>query len=418
MRILCFFLSSHILCLFSVKAQIFPIVNEQTKVLAFPDEAGISLFFFDGKQAELFVLDQDLQLQSHHADIALPDDTRLEQLGFSNEASALHIYYEQDGEYQVLSVDKGSGLASRARINLSEGRSHLHAGAFTYEGILHIVRMSRGRNTLKICRFLSGGDFETREVSLAKPDFAAKANYRLWLVETDSPLELAQTYPAAKMYQREDRLILTLEEEEQTYVASLNLQDYQARESEVPAPLLDPTARHNSLLWQDHLIQFGISQDSLRLTISDIVSGRMLIDYAYGREDQMSLSGGPFVRQRHAQGSQSIPDLSAFLDECLNAPHLAIATVPRADETLNFAAGALRPERERGVSGIVVQERFITSWFETILDPYDWQAVQLIAGNSSPRWPRMQRKEPLETRFFYRGKWKTGYLRNGEYRFR
>lgn len=396
-------------------------LGRNTKAYSFTDEQGVTLLFQERGQARIFLLDRNMQLRQSYTLSDLPQNPNLHPLGFTNQADALHFFYLdlRSGEYQAYSVSKQDGSADSYRVDLRERRAHLHAGAFTYQGTLHIVRMPRNSNVVRVCKFEDGGQFETEEITLKRTDFAEKVDYQLSTIHPDSTIELAHTWQAGKMYQYGPYLYLTLDEADQTYVVEVDLPGGRQSERSFASPKLGDNPNHyktNSLLWQDLLIQFATSEDSLKVQIRDLRSGGIMSQYAYGRDEKLQIASGQILHQPLAGNAKVVDNTAEFLSYCADAPNLAVAARSLPDSLLVFVAGAVRPVQERGLSGIVLSERYETVWFETQLDLISLSPALPLA--SSPRWRQRPQPKPQALNFSFNNKKYQGYYdpRSGRYK--
>ncbi len=385
-------------------------LSPQTQAYSFVDETGVTLLFREPTQTRLFLLDAQMQLtQSYTLDFVA--DPAQEILGFTNRPEALYLYFREPNEdaYLVQTIFKGDGHTENARLDLRENRSYLHSGAFTYQGTLHILRMPRNSASLRLCKFESGGIVATEEINLKRKDFGEKVNYQLTSISPDSSLELSDTYFAGKMYQYGPFLYLTLDEAGSTYVVSRHLTTQRQFEQSYPAPRFAEgiSFKSNSLLWQDLLLQFASSADSLKLQIRDLRSGAIMKAYQYGKADRLDLMNGSILHQTPAGGVSAVPDLEGFLALAEAAPYVGIAARNLPDSLLIFVAGAIRPVQERGVSGIVLGEKYEQVWFESQFDLISLSPALPLA--SSPRWPGRPLPRVMETQFQFQGKKFQGY---------
>ncbi|MFK7923271.1 MAG: hypothetical protein AB8H47_15010 [Bacteroidia bacterium] len=415
------------ICILSVNAQVQPLTEIDTelgrnaKAYSFTDAQGVTLLFQEKGQARIFLLDPNMALRQSYTLDNLPQNPNLHPLGFTNKANALHFYYLDlsTGEYQAYSVSKRDGSSEQYRLDLRERRTHLHAGAFTYQGTLHIVRMPRNSNVVRVCKFEDGGQFETEEITLERIDFAEKVDYQLSTIHPDSTIELAHTWQAGKMYQYGPYLYLSLDEADQTYIVEVDLPSGRQAERSFPSPTLGDNPTHyksNSLLWQDLLIQFATSEDSLKVQIRDLRSGGIMSQYAYGSDQKVQISSGKILHQPLVGNLTTVNSTEEFLSFCAAAPNVAVAARSLPDSLLIFVAGAVRPVQERGLSGIVLSERYETVWFETQLDLISLSPALPLA--SSPRWSRPASKKPQQLSFTFNNQKYQGYYdsRTGQYK--
>lgn len=411
----------------SLPAQVQPLTEISTelgsnaKAYSFTDDQGVTLLFQEKGQARIFLLDPEMQLRQSYTLDNLPKNPNLHPLGFTNKANALHFYYLDlsTGEYQAYSVSKRDGSSEQYRLDLRERRAHLHAGAFTYQGTLHIVRMPRNSNIIRVCKFEDGGQFETEEITLERIDFVEKVDYQLSTIHPDSTIELAHTWQAGKMYQYGPYLYLSLDEADQTYIVEVDLPSGRQAERSFPSPKLGDNPNHyksNSLLWQDLLIQFATSEDSLKVQIRDLRSGGIMSQYAYGSDERVQISSGKILHQPLVGNLEVVNSTEEFLSYCADAPNVAVAARSLPDSLLIFVAGAVRPVQERGLSGIVLSERYETIWFETQLDLISLSPALPLA--SSPRWRKRPQPKPQEMDFTFNNKKYRGYYdqRSGSYK--
>ena len=360
-------------------------LSPEAEVYAFSGPDGATLFFREGQQARILLLDAQLQVVRNLEVYDLPGEQEMELLGFTEDPTALHLVYRswQADAYYVVSVDRYDGQARAHPIDMGRlrERTHVYWGTFTYEGTLHILRMPRDSRTLRLCRFEGGSNFSIAEFSLDKADFLEKTQYALTRVDPAEDPQLGDTYPAGKMYHSGTHLYLTLEEPLTTYVVAIDLATGAKQEYNLPAPGFVPqpgatiSYKNNSIILGQTLFQVAAGADSLKLHIRDLRTQAIVQAYQYGPEDRLDLAQGPPQRQDDQGQGQPLPDTRTFLAELQAAPFLALTAHAVADTALTLTLGAVRPVQVRGVTGMVLEERTQTTFITSLLHQGDYRPL-------------------------------------------
>ncbi|RMG60455.1 MAG: hypothetical protein D6722_20910, partial [Bacteroidetes bacterium] len=282
-------------------------LSEEAEVYSFAGPDGATLFFREGSQARILLLDADLKVVRNLEVYDLPSQEEMELLGFTEAPEAIHLVYRSwvADAYYVVTVDRYDGRTQEHPISMGRlrERTHVYWGTFTYEGTLHILRMPRDSRSLRLCRFEGGDNFNIEEFALEKEDFLEKTQYALTRIDPEEVPELGDTYPLGKMYHSGTNLYLTLEEPMSTYVVAIDLLNGEKEEFSLPTPSFVPgpqqsiSFKTNSIILGHTLFQVAAGADSLKLYIRDLQSRELLQRYEYGPEDALDLAAGPPQRQ-------------------------------------------------------------------------------------------------------------------------
>lgn len=404
-------------------------LSETAEVYSFTGVEGATLFFREGRQARILLLDADLRVVRNLEVYDLPGEAEMDLLGFTEDPAALHLVYRSWDEdaYYVVSVDRYDGQARTQAIDMGRlrERTHVYWGTFTYAGSLHILRMPRDSRTLRLCRFEGGSDFSTAEFTLDKADFLEKTGYALTRIDPDEGPELGDTYPAGKMYHSGNTLYLTLEEPLHTYVVAIDLLTGSKVEYNLPAPgfNLGPSQsisyKSNSIVLGHTLFQVAAGADSLKLYIRDLPSQRIRQAYAYGVGDEIDLAFGPAQQTDESGQVAPLPHSRAYMEALLAAPYLALTATALADTAVELLIGGVRPVQVRGVTGMVLEERTQATYISSRLHIGDYRPLPpLPVDMVVQRQPRpAYLNQPQRTRMQWQGRTWHGYYdaRTGQF---
>ncbi|MDX2249077.1 MAG: hypothetical protein SF052_19975 [Bacteroidia bacterium] len=369
-------------------------LSEKAEVYAFSDDAGITLLFKEGTEAQLYLLDHNFQVKQNYPLYDLPAAGVLEKVGFTNLPDQLNIYYwsEDTDEYQVYSISKSAGLMETRRFDVGRLRKGLvYWGTFTFDGVLHILRMPRNTNTIRICRFEGEDNFDTQEFSLEKTDFLEKTNYELTRIENPEELQITDVYLPGKMYHYGENVYLTLDEPGFTYLISINLRTGQKTEQNITGPDFTSSYKSNSALLGKNLYQVAVSTDSLRFQITDIHSGSIVRKYAYGITDEISIQTGGMTIRDEAGNEKPVFLTSDFFQEIGRSDYMAILAQNSSEAPMTEVyIGGVKPSQVRGVSGLLLDESFRTVFFRSVLSHPAFLPVSapLASSNRRPTFPR------------------------------
>lgn len=366
---------------------------------AFSNERGALLLFQEGSQAQLLLLNPQLEVVRNFTVTDLPAPADFDRLGFTFQGGQLSICYRERGTglLQVIQVNPEAGETEVFRLQ-DQLAGDLNWGTFTHEGILHMVRVPRFGNEIRLCRFEGGGEFNAFAYPVPQ-GFTEQLAGGVQRLDSSNRAQLSTTYWPAKMYLYDGQLYLTREDSGYTEVMHIDLATREAQFHEHHLP--DGTRLSNSLLLDDRLFQLGMSADSLFFGVSQVGDSLPLSQYRYHRAGLWRLREGPVV-QRDPTGNQyldlSSAEVSAAWDD---APHLALALTAQEEDRYLLACGAVWPQRERGLSGAVIHEQTRSLAFQSFLDIYSLQPVgppaELIATNRFP--PEYFQRAPLSLSF-------------------
>lgn len=390
--------------------------TESTEVYAFSGPEGMTLLFKEGRQAQLFILNHQFEVQNQFPVYGLPEGNSLRQLGFTNQEKELHIYYwsEDLDEYEVYSISKDNGTSSNGKFDLGRTRKgHVYWGTFTYEGILHILRMPRSGNTIRLCRFEGGNNFSTEDFNINKPDFFEKTNFELSRIENPEEVLLTENYLPGKMYHYGDMVYLTLEEAESTYLVSIDLLNLNKTERSYSVPLSLPedrsVLRSNSMVLGQELFQVAASQDSVALLIRNISTGRVMNSFRYGKDETIGIQTGNIIATNQEGDQVVVYSTRDLLSDITASSYIAINAreVPDNSE-IELCIGSVQPSSIKGISGIVLDESYETTFFRSILRKPSFQPISAPIA-SVDRKRIFPNSEPHSIKWRHQGKTFKGY---------
>lgn len=389
-------------------------LSDFAEVYSFSDDNGITLLFKEGTEAQLYLLDRNFQVKQNYTLYDLPSEGSLKKVGFTNLPDQLNIYYwaEDSDEYKVYAISKSAGTAQTLTFDVGRVRKGLiYWGTFTYDGVLHILRMPRNTNSIRICRFEGENNFDTREFSLDKADFLEKTDYELTRIEQPEELGITDVYLPGKMYHFGESVYLTLDEPGYTYLVSINLRTGQKTEQNIVGPgfAQTPSWKSNSAFLDNHLYQLAVSEDSLKLQITDVSGNQIVRSYAFGSEDDFVIQTGGMKMQDERGNEQSIFRTSDFLQEVSGSDYLAILAQNSLEtQATELCMGGVKPLQVRGVSGLVLEETYRSVFFRSVLSEPGYLPVSAPLASSNRR-PTFPRGEAHFVRGTFRGQIFRGY---------
>jgi len=361
-----------------------------SEVYAFSNARGVLLLFQEGDQAEIFHLDDNLQLVDRFALTDLPPSDEVDRLGFTYREGRLNIIYRgrDSDEVQVLQVLPESASTQMFRMNMADlFRGSAQWANFTYQGALHMIRLPRSGDQIRLCRFEGGRDFHTEVFDLQRLSLDREVQDGMVRIDSSNRHQLEKTYSPAKLYVQGNQLYLTHDQVGGTTVAQIDLDSNQKQEYTLPSPTQQ--GRSNSLLADLNLYQLAATKDSLYFRIYDLTSLKSLTTFAYTDADPLDLRTGPVAISEPAGQTQEEWSLAEVLARWAEAPHLALALQPMGYDLVQLSLGAVWPLRNHGLTGIVIDEQSQSVSFPSLIDlrtlvPASDQTPALVAKDFPP----------------------------------
>ncbi len=415
-------LSVSVLLPFFISAQPFealiPIeesLGDSSEVAIFSDENGGILFVREGNSALVLALDRELRVKKQFRIFDLPPlDSHL-RLGYTYKRGQLYIAYldRKTKEYKGLSIFPDEESSRFSAIDMSRlSRGSVFWGTFTYEGILHIVRLPRGQASIRLCRFEGGEEFSAQEYPVLKDEFVQGMRDNLTRIDAENPPSLEKTYLPGKLYHYEDQLYLTLDDRGQTHVVHINLKTGLKDEFTLEAPgFQDSLTKSNSLILQDKIFQLAMSRDSVHLLVRELNSDKVLRSLLYDGRDEWEFQRGAMVLEDKNGQTKQLSDRDSFLTHAYDMPYLGMGADLIADTLAELTFGAVRPTLIKGITGMILKTDFEKVYFSTLLNTRDlFPLLQLPEALANRRFPPPLFKEkPHFQTFKWEGKPYFGY---------
>lgn len=119
------------------------------------------------------------------------------------------------------------------------------------------------------------------------------------------PASIEQASKPNKVYRFDDRLVLTLEDEDNgTYIYELDLNSFEFETHRIsyPSGKIDNYKKHNTFLYEDLVFQLSSSRKEMDFSILNY-NGELLKTFYYGKDDPISIMNGKIIQD----GQTAIP---------------------------------------------------------------------------------------------------------------
>ncbi|MEO0471931.1 MAG: hypothetical protein AAF206_20055 [Bacteroidota bacterium] len=406
MRILLFLLCGSLTTLFAQnRFQLDRSISSQTQSFSARSQDGQTvLLFLEGSGGDLYVLDQNLQLARQVHLIDLPIAQNGQPLGLMFDGSVAQLYYLDPltTSYQSIQIDTRSRTTRLQRLDLRDGRSHLHAGAFTYEGVLHIMRLPRTKQSIRLCRFTEDGSFSNQEYLISRADFLDKADRKFVQIHSDSLQTPADTWHPAKLYQHGDMMYLSLDESDGTYVVGIDLKAEKKWERSFPSAQTgrDSSLKVASLIHQQELMQLSVQASGLAVQVRQLNRPNLIASHVFNRESHFQFKHQDSKRYQ----TQPLISMPEFIDAVLSTHMPALAIEELDPHMLRLQVAAVKSANNRGVSGIVLSNSLGWSQFDL---PLSYPDYGFDLPLSYLNLPRLNRRKNYRQLFSYEEKGHT-----------
>ncbi|MEO1417311.1 MAG: hypothetical protein AAFW00_18645 [Bacteroidota bacterium] len=352
--------------------KLFPVdmrLSEKSDVKVFSDQGQGMIFIQDGPEARVLLLDDQMKVQKQFQVFDLPPDSLFNQLGFTYKEGQLSIYYvhQQTGEVQVLSVFSEEEITSLKQLNMTRLVSgSVYWGTFTYEGILHVVRLPRGANTIRLVRFNGGEEFSADEFPIDEPEIFEKFEENLSRIDQDNPATFSRTYFYSKLYHQGDDVYLSLDLPAFTYIIHLDLRSGQKEEFKILKG--QPVTKQNSLILGGQLYQMGLDLDSLYLQVVDLAAREIKNKWTYSRQDPIDIQFDYPVKETEDGDIINLVETEEFMEATFDNSYVALAGTMLGDSLVELKIGGVTPLIKRGITGIILEEKIRKTYFLCLMD--------------------------------------------------
>ncbi|MCI4666897.1 MAG: hypothetical protein MRZ79_01960 [Bacteroidia bacterium] len=369
-----------------------PLENEpgaSAEISMFTGASGGLVFVKEGNNGLVLKLDEGLKVEKRFEVFDLPKEETHQRLGFTYKDGLLFIAYlnQETQAYEVLSIlsdSEGTNFSSIDMSRLSSGS--VFWGTFTYEGILHIVRLPKGQSSIRLCKFEGGQEFSAEEFNIENEQFIERLRDNLTRIDQENPPNMERTYLPGKLYHFDDQLYLTLDEATQTNIVHIDLRTGIKEEFSLPMKAFaDSLSKTNSLIIEGKIFQLAMSRDSLNLSIKDISTRNELHTYTYTSTEEWDIQ--LWKAEKALSDGKIIPFTSHqdFFADVYEMPYLAIGANIQADSMIEFKLGGVNPQITKGVTGIVLDEAYdlayLPSFIETQKEEFPQALPKLLASN-------------------------------------
>jgi hypothetical protein len=319
------------------------------------DEAGqMHLLFQEGSEAVLYTLDPlTIEVAARRTFGGLPPAAQL--LALTVQRDSCWIYHlSPEGTVQVQALplrQRNPRLHALPEARLG-GRS-AYWGSFTYQGQLHVLRLLKGGDRVRICRFGHGSTFYIQEYPVRQPQLLAGLEAGMQQIDLAAPPALEASWRPNKVILDGDQLRLCADGPDSVHLAAIDLNAGTLTESAYAMPLAG--ARSASDLRAGHLFLYSQTPDSIAIRGISLQHGAEVLDWRWKPGD-----GAPVLLTSVAEDGTREPAAAAdaWLRESMALPNAAIAVQPQERGGWEIAAGGIEPLITTGLAGVVVDERY------------------------------------------------------------
>lgn len=331
---------------------------QQTEIL--PSSDHLTVVFIHENAAEFIVLNSDFQpvFEQHISDLGLTSGATY--LGVSEEQSGWHLYYVHQENLLSVRVTK----RGQREIMRLEGYSNANfSGSFSFNGTMHLLRLSAWENKLRLVKFRDGKQVFSETFRISMPDFVSRAQGQ-FVKMSESAHHMTDSFHPAKWYRFDDRLIFTLETGNATEIVEVDLLSSVVHERKVRWLPADPQTNSNTLGVGNYLIHSSSLPDFFSMEIMDLSSD--VIAYSCEVSPEGINEGGTLIGwygHRHqlfsekADGLSSKQEISGWLTAVHSHQHLGLSVIP-SERGYFLEAGGISFEEVRGSTGMILDRIF------------------------------------------------------------
>lgn len=364
-----------------------PGTPQTTEFLPFADH--LSVIFIHENAAEIIVMDREFNPLFERVVYDLGLGPGATYLGVSEEAAGWHLYFLSRGSLVGVKIARG-GDASIVRMQ-GYGNANF-SGSFSFNGTMHLLRMSAWDNELRLVKFRDGQQVFSETFPISTPDFVARASGEFHKMGEQSAT-LEESFHKAKWYRFGDRLVFTLDTDNATEMVEIDLLTSTVHERRFD---WEEASLSNSLCLGSYLIHCANTTGQFSIDLYEMESEEhsysCIIDEQAGIQESSAHVGWYSNRHRmmadlDQAGLAHMPDYYEWL-ATLDAHHdIGISFVP-SEHGFMIEAGALSSTEEIGASGLVLDRSISRSTFSFELTiPGSEQEMMAPLVFSSLRYP-------------------------------
>lgn len=378
---------------------------QQTEFLPFSDH--LSVIFIHQNAAEIIVMDRDFNPLFERAvyDLGLAPGSAY--LGVSEEQTGWHLYFLSRGSLVGVKIPRGGDT----RIVRMEGYGNANfSGSFSFNGTMHLLRMSAWDNELRLVKFRDGQQVFSETFPIVTPDFVSRASGDFHKMGEESAT-LEESFHTAKWYRFGDRLVFTLDTDHATEMVEIDLLTSTVHERRFD---WEESSLSNSLCLGSYLIHCAKTADQFSINLYEMETEEhtysCIIDQENGIQESSANIGWYSNRHRMmadlgTDGLVHIQDHFEWLATLDSRTDIGISFAP-SENGFIIEAGALSSTEELGASGLVLDRHISQSTFSFELTiPGSEQDMMAPLVFSSLRYPGR----------VYSTQWLNGVVRIGRH---
>ncbi len=333
---------------------------QTTEFLPFADH--LTVAFIHNNAAEILVLDRGFELISNQAVYDLGLSPGAQYLGMSEESTTWHLYFIQRGNLIGLQISR----AGNPEVVKLEGfGNETFSGSFTFDGTMHLLRMSAWDNELRLVKFRDGRRVYSESFPIQIPNFVARAQGDFHKIE-EGNIRMKDSWFPAKWYRFGDRLVFTLDEPGQTEMIDIDLLNSTVRERRFDWDTTHSSRVSNSLCMGTYLLHTHLQEDTFLLDMYETATQQQRLVCQVDPQTGITSSGltsgwllsNPILSPYRPNAETSYPPtIDEWLASLSGHGTLAIG-VSSSEHGFLVQAGGISSSEEYGASGMIVDQQY------------------------------------------------------------
>jgi len=303
----------------------------------------VSLYFNNNKSTLLVNLDSKFEINDSLR-FTRPEKKFNSLIGFSKSNKINYLYWSKGGVNEIVAqkIDLNNKTTTHSILTF-ENKNEISIVKFSKDNKFYFLTILKNSNQLKLY-ILDGFEKTEKVIDFKNETFKNslfqdvnlfdmldenflpfESSFCPQLIDDSSPVTLTSSAKRIKYYIKENRLILTFDNNNwNTYILSINLEDFSFKKQTITKPKLveigDTTVNSNSIIFNNTIAHIKLNPQQMILSFRDF-DNNLIKEYNFSKKDSIPFKNSDIIQLGSEFNSKDIRKLdntSQFLRKVAN----------------------------------------------------------------------------------------------------
>ncbi len=275
----------------------------------------------------------------------------------------VHIVSNIHGKYYFYSVNLNSGHVAYKPL-LFKSKKENNISIVNYENKIYIANAVRKGGLIRLYVLDETGEFSTIDHKFNEDKFMFNGLFYSLTrnakstIEANLPVNITSTQHAVKIYLRDQLLNVTIDHDEKTYLAQLDLiketSHFMVHNANIGKRGRLAYVRNNSFILNDYLLQTINTNKGIDIYVKDLMTGDLKRSFEINRDEDIPFKNSDIVLEKGTKSKRTLTKTNQFIRKANSVNGQLAISAFESDGKIQMILGGVNLEAVMSPSGVVL----------------------------------------------------------------